>query len=105
MLILCHMVDKSMEIDINELIIRKRELERYADELREVKSRLAIHKRNLEDLWLSYEAEGVYDEIERINFRIEKMADEMNDISRDILRAYDDIREEKIKGRDSDDSN
>lgn len=105
MLILCQMVDKSMKININELIIQKRELERYADELREVKSRLAIHKKNLEDLWLSYEAEGIYDAIDRINLRLEKAADEMNQISRDMLKAYDDICEEKIEGRDSNDSN
>lgn len=105
MLILCQMVNKSMEININELIIQKRELERYADELREVKSRLIIHKKNLEGLWLSYEAEGIYDAIDCINYRLEMAADEMNQISRDMLRAYGDICEEKIEGRDSDDSN
>ncbi len=105
MLILCQVADTGMEININELIIQKRELERYADELREVKSRLAIHKKNLEDLWLSYEAENIYDAIDRINMRLETAADEMNHISRDMLKAYDDICKEKIKGRDLDDSN
>lgn len=84
-----------MGININELIAQKRELEQYADELRETKSKLLIHKKALEELWLSYEAEDIYDAIDRINYRLEKAADEMNSVGRDMLKAYEDLCKEE----------
>lgn len=83
-----------MNMNIYELLEQKRILERYADELGEARSRLNIHKNRLESVWLSYEAEQIYDAIDRIIYQLEETADKMRRIGKDMNAAYEEICEE-----------
>lgn len=85
----------NIRMERSEIEQQKREIDRYADELREVRTKLVIHKQILENAWVSGEEEGVSDAIDRLNRQIRDVTDEMNRLGKDFIRAYEELLEEE----------
>lgn len=85
-----------MSTDLNTILALKRELDSYADNLRAAKSDLIRYKDSLDVAWNATEIGMIDDAIDEVNRKLNRTADEMNDISSDILKAYQQIEEERI---------
>lgn len=85
-----------MSTDLNTILALKRELDSYADNLRAAKADLIRYKDSLDAAWNATEIGMIDDAIDEVNRKLNRTADEMNDISSDILKAYQQIEEERI---------
>lgn len=80
-----------MDIELEDMIAQKKKLERCADEPLSVRAELICHKNLLDEVWKAREMRELDEMIDRLNRRIRWIADEMNSIGYDILRAYEDL--------------
>lgn len=80
-----------MEIKLELILAQMRELQRYADELAEIRRCLARHKELLNGAWVSAEIEGINDVLDGLNRQAGCIADEMCGIGHDMVRAYEEL--------------
>lgn len=73
----------------------KKELDGCSDNLREVRNRLLRYKNSLDRYWVATETRMVDDVIDKINRRLNKTADELNDIGNDMINTCQQIMEEE----------
>ena len=85
-----------MEFNLDTVLAQKRELDRYADDLREAGRRLIRHKNSLDRYWAAKEIGMIDEVIERIDRRLNRTADELNEIGIDMLKVYRQ-EEERVK--------
>lgn len=78
-------------MELEDIIAQKKELERYTDELLTVRAKLIHHKNLLNEVWKSREMRELDEVIDCLNRRMRRIADEMNSIGYDMLRAYEDL--------------
>lgn len=80
-----------------ERIIREqeRELRRYADEIEYLRGRLKIHKENLDGSWSGADIACLDDAIDRVNLRLYRISDDMDEIRHDMLKIYQRMEEEE----------
>lgn len=83
-------IDKELEL----LTAKMKQLEQYAEELLEVRTGMLRHKERLNDAWVASEAEGINDLIDKMNRQIRWIADELQGIGHDMLKAYERLTEE-----------
>lgn len=84
-----------MTTDLNTVLSQKRELDIFADNLREARTQLIRHKDSLDTYWQAAEIEMIDDMIDKINRKLNQVADELNDIGIDILKTYQELEEEE----------
>lgn len=85
-----------MGIKLELIIAQMKELQRYADELMEIRVRLIRHKELLNDAWVSAEIEGINDVLDGLNRQAGRIADEMYGIGHDMVRAYEELGQDGI---------
>lgn len=85
-----------MSTDLNMILALKRELDIFADNLREAKTKLIRHKESLDAVWNANEISMIDATLEEIDFKLGRVADELNDIASDVLKAHLQIEEERI---------
>lgn len=73
------------------IIAQMKELQRYSDELLEIRRCLIRHKELLNDAWISAEVEGINDALDGLNRQAQRIADEMYEIGYDMIRAYEEL--------------
>lgn len=85
-----------MASDMGRIILeQERELRRYADEVEQLRSRLKIHKENLDGAWSGAGIACLDDAIDRVNLRLYRISDNMDEIRHDMLKIYQRIEEEE----------
>lgn len=89
-----------MTTDLNTVLAQKKELDICADNLREARGRLIRHKNTLDGCWAAAEIRMIDDAIDKINRRLNKAADELNDIGSDMVSACQQILEEERIARE-----
>lgn len=85
-----------MDVELETLMQQKKELERYADELLEVRYRLLCHKRHLNHSWNAREVDGMNEALDRLDMEIRRITEEMYRIGRDMIMAYQEAAEEEM---------
>lgn len=85
-----------MASDMGRIILeQERELRRYADEVERLRGRLKLHKENLDEAWSGADAACLDDAIDRVNLRLYRISDDMDEIRHDMLKIYQRIEEEE----------
>lgn len=84
-----------MNTDLNTVLSQKRELDGYADSLRDARNNLIRHKASLDSAWQAFEISTIDDAIDRINIALYALAEDLNDIGTDMVKAFNDIEEEE----------
>ena len=82
-----------LDMEFEELLAAVRRLRQCADELLEVRSKLVIYKNRIDAAWEAAEAAGVCDGVNRLNMQLNRAADEIDDISMDIIEIYEELLE------------
>ncbi|MEZ3491482.1 MAG: hypothetical protein K1W38_04055 [Lachnospiraceae bacterium] len=71
-----------------------RKLRQLGDELLELRIDILRYQAQINESWVSDEAEGINDLLERLTGQIRLTADEVYDIGQDIVKAYEELTEE-----------
>ena len=71
-----------------------RKLRQLGDELLELRIDILRYQAQINESWVSDEAEGINDLLERLTGQIRLTADEVYDIGQDTVKAYEELREE-----------
>lgn len=78
---------KKMDVKLESVIAKMRELQKSADELMEIRSSLIRYKGILADAWISTETEGINDIIDDLNRQAGRLIDELCEIGYDMVKA------------------
>ena len=70
-----------------------RKLRQLGDELLELRIDILRYQAQINESWVSDEAEGINDLLERLTGQIRLTADEVYDIGQDIVKAYEELTE------------
>lgn len=71
-----------------------RKLRQLGDELLELRIDILRYQAQINESWVSDEAEGINDLLERLTGQIRLTADEVYDIGQNIVKAYEELTEE-----------
>ncbi len=71
-----------------------RKLRQLGDELLELRIDILRYQAQINESWVSDEAEGINDLLERLTGQIRLTADEVYDIGQDTVKAYEELTEE-----------
>lgn len=77
-----------MDIDLDQVLSQKRELQNYSEDLSLIKKRLLIHKEVVNSAWKGKESEIICESTERIANRISALSGELEQIGIDLLEVY-----------------
>lgn len=84
-----------MTTDLGTVLSQKKELDVCADYLKEAREKLVSHRARLDSVWSAAEIRMIDNAIDRINLRLSRLADELNDIGTDMLKSYQQIQEQE----------
>lgn len=82
-----------MAVDFKMIFAQQKELKGYADDIAYVKNQIRKYQNNLNSAWNSTEIRIINDAIDNVERKLAKMEAEMDDISMDILSAYQELEE------------
>ena len=78
-----------MDIELEFIIAKMKELQMYAEMLMEIRFRLSHHKDLLNDAWVSDEMQEINDVLEMMDRQMKRISAELYGIGHDMLRAYE----------------
>lgn len=84
-----------MDAKLELLLMQVGKLRQYAEELMEIRLALLHHKDQINEFWISHEAEGIEDILDRMGVEIKQMSNELYDIGHDMIKAYERLEEEE----------
>lgn len=76
-----------MNTDLELVLAKMKELQRYAEILMETHTSLSRYRCDLNDAWVSDETEEINRVLERMNLRIRSLSEELYGIGCDMIRA------------------
>lgn len=80
-----------MDIKLELILSQMKELQRYADELIEIRLSLKRHKESLNDAWVSDETGEINEVMEELERQTTRTIDELCRIGSDLIKAYEEI--------------
>ena len=84
-----------MAIDIEAVRAQQRELNMISDEITSAKRKVQLHQIALDDAWKSYEIRGIDSYLEDVVYRLNRLADELNNLGHDVMTVGEQIRAEE----------
>ena len=84
-----------MAIDIEAGRAQQRELNMISDEITFAKRKVQLHQIALDDAWKSYEIRGIDSYLEDVVYRLNRLADELNNLGLDVMAVGEEIRAEE----------
>lgn len=82
---------KNMDINLEMVMSQMKELQKYADELWEIRSSLVRYKEIINDVWVSTETENINDIIDGLKRKTERLIDEIYIVGYDMLKACNEL--------------
>lgn len=83
------------EITLEAILGYRNILNRYAEELWEIRRKLAYCRASLEEAWQSSEAEGILASAAELECQAGRLSDELSEIGFDMLKASLELVEER----------
>ncbi|MBD5532357.1 MAG: hypothetical protein HDQ98_09170 [Lachnospiraceae bacterium] len=84
-----------MAIDIENVILQQRELNRVSDEVLYVKRRLRLYQELLDEAWKGIEKKGIDRTIEEILRRLNRISEELEELGHDVMVTGGEIKIEE----------
>lgn len=85
------------DIRFEALITEIKQLERYTEELLEIRFTILCYKEQLEEVWAANETEMIYELIDEMNQKIKWITEELYEIEHDIVKGYEELVEEEVQ--------
>lgn len=84
-----------MDNELEKIVAQKKELQGYSDELLAARRKLKEYKANIEGSWSGKEAEIIVDAVDKLNLRLYRMSEEIEQLGVDILKVYTDNKSQE----------